>query len=224
MKTILVTGASGNIGSAIIDKLTRENNKVIAIVHNKKDILTPPWEYNEFIEIHHADISNPQDLSLLERTISKPLDWIVCAHGYIDPETILEKQNPDNIYQTFQVNTISILLIAQVFINKTKEGMIVISSTSGIVANGKYPAYSASKAAANSIIKSLARNRQDKKFIAVCPGPTFGKMRERLGVTGGQNPQNVANLVDSITHNSDFISGDIISIRDNIITVEPKQT
>jgi short-subunit dehydrogenase len=218
MKTIIVTGASGDIGSVIIQELIAQNHRVIAVLKNKDSLSHSKLPENT--PVFFIDLENPNGLISLEKEIGEKIDWIVAAHGYIDPETDLSKQKIENIHATFQINTISLIQITQLFYKKITQGIIFVSSTSGISANGRYAAYSASKAAVNSLATAFARNMSNLKFYSICPGPTAGKMREKLGAQGGQNPKVIAQLASTLI-NSDpaYKSGDVISLRDEKVEI-----
>jgi NAD(P)-dependent dehydrogenase (short-subunit alcohol dehydrogenase family) len=151
------------------------------------------------------------------------IDWVVCAHGFIDTETVLEEVQPENIEATFAINAFSIFYLAQQFLRHMPAGggMIAISSSAGIQANGRMAAYSASKAAVNSFIQAMARNRPEQKFFAVCPGPTNTAMRERVAGDAAkmQSPDVVAKVVaDLVTGTTDNKSGDVILVKDGAIS------
>lgn len=216
MKTIMITGAAGDIGKAITALLSKEY-KIIAVVRNKESAkeLSDLSNTTTFV----ADVASPKDIEKMKKGISEKIDWIVTAHGYIDPETNLEKEKPENIQKTFDINTLSLLFLGQAFNSSLGSGAIFISSTAGISANGNFAAYSASKAAVNSITQAFARNRTAQTFISVCPGPTAGKMRASIGAAGGQDPIEVAKVVkDLIDGKGEYKSGDILSVRDGKTT------
>lgn len=221
MKTIMVTGASGDIGKAVSLRLLGEGWRVIGVVRSEgslSKLADAPG-----IEAYVADVTRPEDLRKLAAKLPEKIDWIVASHGFIDPETSLEKERPEDIEKTFQVNVISLLYLAQAFLSRVSGGMVFISSTAGIAANGRYAAYSASKAGVNSLSQALARNRAEQTFVALCPGPTAGKMRESIGATGGQNPDEVAKTVSEIVSAAGtYKSGDIVSVRDGKTTIESR--
>ncbi len=205
MKNILVTGALGGIGLAIVKELKVQGHTVIAVGQDE------------------ADVTKTEDIERLSASNTEKIDWVICSHGYIDPETNLERQKPKNIEKTFDVNLLSLFYIAQIFLPRIKEGMVFISSTAGLRANGKHVAYSASKAGVNSFAQGLARNRENLIFISLCPGPTDTAMRERIGAPGGQDPVLVAKLTGEIISSREtYKSGDVVSIRDGKIQIESR--
>ncbi|MBY0472765.1 SDR family oxidoreductase [Patescibacteria group bacterium] len=212
MKTVLLTGAGGGIGSAIASSMTGDGYEVVTIDRND------------------ADLSSYEDIQKLAEKFSaegKTFDWVVCAHGFIDGVTEPEQQDPEMIVKNFEVNTFSLFYISKLFLPLLTEdgGMIFISSTSGIQANGRFLAYSASKAAVNSLAQGLARNKPEHQFFSLCPGPTNTSMRERIAgdATKMQSPDVIAKTVlDLINQNGDFKSGDIISVRDEQVAIVSK--
>lgn len=212
MKTILVTGAHGGIGEAVIERLKAAGHKVVAV--GRKD----------------ADLSKVSDIEKLQEKMLGEVDhvdWIVCAHGYIDPSTILEEQSPKSIEATFRINALSIIYLAQQFLQHIPAGggIVAISSAAGVQPNGRMAAYSASKAAVNSFMQAMARNRSEQKFFALCPGPTNTAMRERIAGDAArmQSPavvaEVVADLIDEKTQNK---SGDIILVKDGTVSTVQK--
>jgi short-subunit dehydrogenase len=208
MKTILLTGASGGIGATISKQLKQGGNEVIEVNHKE------------------VDLASYSDVLKLEKKVSAKepsIDWIICAHGFIDTIIEFERQEPEIIDQIFKVNTLSLFYIAKIFLKHLRPGggIIFISSTAGLQANGFFPAYSASKAAVNSFSQALARNQSKFNFYSICPGPTNTKMREKIAGDAAtmQNPSIVADVIsDIILERGNFKSGDIISIHNSIVS------
>lgn len=149
------------------------------------------------------------------------IDNLVCAHGYIDTETDLEQQSPLAIEKTFAINTLSIIYLTKTLLSRFTKGggVIAISSSAGIDANGRTAAYSASKAALNNFIQGMARNRSELSFIAICPGPTNTPMRERIAGDAAtkQSPTLIAaSVLRIISGETEYRSGDIVSIKDGV--------
>lgn len=209
MKTIFLTGATGGLGEAIAASFLK--NEYVLNKVTRQD----------------ADLSLFSDIDQLVKRITADtpiIDWVICAHGYIDTETTLEKQSPEAIQKTFAVNTLSIIYLAQQLLPHIPEGggIIALSSSAGLQANGRLSAYSASKAAVNSFMQAMARNRPEKKFFAVCPGPTNTPMRERVAGDAAQmqKPAVVAEVVHELVDGgTKYKSGDLILVKDNIVSV-----
>jgi short-subunit dehydrogenase len=174
-----------------------------------------------------ADLSSFAEIAGLEASIARrsiDLDWLVFAHGFIDSETMLEKQRPEDIATTFQVNVLSVIHLCQLFLKHMSKdaGIICVSSTAGLVANGRYAAYSASKAAVNNFMQGLARNERALSFFTVCAGPTRTAMLEKIGgkLAGGQDVSAVTDVMLRImARHADYKTGDIIIVRDSQVTL-----
>lgn len=137
-------------------------------------------------------------------------DWLIFAHGTMD----------ENDYQqTFQVNTIKCISHTINFLPRLRKGVIFISSTAAMTANSKFPIYSASKAAINVFSQAMAKKHPYLEFYALCPGPTDTKMWRSLKLEGkAQAPEEVAKVVLRIMA-GEFKSGDIITVRNGVVTV-----
>ncbi len=141
---------------------------------------------------------------------SQDIDWIIFAHGVLDE---------DNAAYMFDTNTLKCIEETQACLSRLKKGVVYISSTSGIRGNTKFPIYSASKVALNSYAQTMARKHPELQFYAICPGPTDTKMWRSLKLEGkAQDPSEVAKAVKACM-DGQFKSGDIITVRDGVVSV-----
>lgn len=194
MKTILLTGSSGGIGSAIHHTLKNAGYTVITADRST------------------YDLTSPAAIQELSSAITQ-IDTIVCAHGYIDTARAVAEQSTEAIHETFAVNVLSIAYLARQF---PEVDMIVLSSTAALYPNGKYPVYSASKAAVNALMQNLARERPNHSYITICPGATNTKMREKIehDAAQHQNPMVIADTVLGVMQEKNaYRSGDIVSVK-----------
>lgn len=208
MKTILLTGARGGIGSITKAALEAVGAHVIAV------------------ERQDANLASYEETKALSERVAKdaPLDWLVFAHGFMSAETEFEKQKPEEIKLTFDLNTLSVIYLTQLLLPSLRPGggIIFISSSAGLNPNGKYAAYSASKAAVNAFSQALAHNKPELLFISVCPGPTNTAMRERVAHDAAkqQNPDAVAQVIADIVGGlSEYKSGDTILVKDGAVSI-----
>lgn len=214
MKTVLVTGARGGIGSAICTALTKEGYQVVPVTHAD------------------ADLSKFDEVDGLRQSLvpkGKYIDWIVCAHGYLSPEKDLQMLSPEDIRATVDVNALSIIFIAKAFLPKLSPGggIVAISSTTALEPSGYLSTYSASKAAVNSFMQSLARNLPEQKFITICPGATNAPMRRLIADDADQqqSPSVVASVVKQLVGGeTDYDSGDVLAVKDGNVYRVLKQS
>lgn len=198
----MVTGADGGIGSAITASLRAAGIEVIPLTHADGDFSRP-----EVV----------QQLAAQVETTHPSIDWIVFAHGHITTPV-------ENVELTFAVNTLSLFWFAQAFMPllTTPGGMIALTSSAGLSPNGFYPAYSASKAAANALMQALARKHADASFFAIAPGPTNTEMRERVAGDAArmQDPSIIADVVRTLIDGTgDYRSGDVLLVRDGATSI-----
>jgi short-subunit dehydrogenase len=229
MKTVLVTGANGGIGSALVGRLLKEDGyRVIALTRSKSiaDDRVRHDSHDGFIQ-KSVDLSSHNEMLRLEEYLAQSklnLDWLVMSHGFIDDETVLENQLPEEIFKTFQLNILSVIYLCRLLVRHINNGggVITVSSTAALTANGRYAAYSASKAAVNNFMQSLARNRPELLFFSVCAGPTKTPMLEKIGgnLASAQDASVVGELLFRIMgRHTENKSGDIVVIRDGEVSL-----
>jgi NAD(P)-dependent dehydrogenase (short-subunit alcohol dehydrogenase family) len=174
-----------------------------------------------------ADLSSLAAITALEASVAKrnaDLDWLVFAHGFIDSETTIEKQRPEEILATFQVNVLSVIHLCQLFLKHMSKGggILCVSSTAGLEPNGRYAAYSASKAAVINFMQGLARAHPLLQFFTVCPGPTRTAMLAKIGgdLDAAQEVSAVTEVMLRVmTRPEEYKSGDIIVVRDGRVSL-----
>jgi 3-oxoacyl-[acyl-carrier protein] reductase len=211
MSTIILTGAAGDIGGATVHALAAQGHTVIGVVRSA----APPAVAGLLAQTVVADLGDRASIESLAAALPQRFDWLVTAHGYIDPSSDPLQVPAASVEKTFAVNAVSQIHLIQLLAARLARGMILVSSSAGLAANGRFAAYSASKAAVNSIAQGFARNLPHLTFVSVCPGPTAGRMRERINAPAGQSPVAVAALIaDIVAGAADCVSGDVVLVRD----------
>lgn len=160
-KTIMVTGASSGIGKAIAIECSKMGATLVLTARNivrlEDTISNLEGEGHEYIS---ADLSKEDDLDYLISSVKYEIHGVVHCAGYTisKPFLFISKKDMRDI---MKVNFESPVFITQQLIKKKmlKKGssVVFISSISGVYISAIAGSlYSASKAALNGILKSLA--------------------------------------------------------------------
>ena len=157
MKTLLLTGGTGEIGSAILEKFKSEQYHVIAPSRQALNLEIPAHIQHFLTNLTHQ------------------IDAFVHCAGFNHPKRFDDITDHD-IHSTLQINTLSFYSMSQYLIKHqrfTKPGAILaISSIYGEFARKGRFSYAASKHALNGMVKTLALELgpSNIKVNAVSPG------------------------------------------------------
>lgn len=159
-KKVLLLGASGGIGSAILKELRELGAIVSAPSHAEVDLSKPflprqLYDTNWDCIIHSAGV------------------------GISDKEGIL-----DNYDKVMNVNFRSVLLVADLARKTMPHGgnIVVLGSSAGTKGRPGFTLYSASKAALNSAIESLAPSLAEDgiRINCICPDRTNTRLQKKM--------------------------------------------
>jgi len=166
-KTILLTGASGGIGSAIATALSEQGARLILVGRNTETLT----QLNQKLGGHHldcvADISTQTGrdniISFCENEVSKIN--VVINNAGISHFSSLENIEPSTIEQIIQTNLISQILLCQAFLpllkNFPESEIINIGSTFGSIGYPGFSVYCASKFGLRGFSEALSRELSD---------------------------------------------------------------
>lgn len=149
--------------------------------------------------LHRLDVRTPESISGLAAQLSgRPVDVLLNVAGVMVPaeQDSLETTNKDVLTKTFEANTFGPLLLTQALLpnilaSEEKRVGIVSSRVGSIGDNssgGSY-AYRASKAAVNSIGKSLAMDLKDQGVVVSLLHP--GYVNTALNPSASSHPEAV---------------------------------
>jgi 3-oxoacyl-[acyl-carrier protein] reductase len=178
-KNIIVTGASGGIGNAIIKKLSKEGANILAS-GTKIEKLEELKKNYEGLKILKFDISQSDKVEeFIENATSElggSLDGIVNNAG-ITQDNLAIRMNLDEWQKVININLTSTFLMSKFAIKKmlkNKSGKIVnITSVVGHTGNLGQANYTASKAGIVAMSKSLAIEYAKKNININCISPGF---------------------------------------------------
>ncbi len=227
---ILIFGASGGIGRAIVENIIKLKLPMILTGRNKKELLELEKKVSSqgiFCKSFILDLAKKESIKKLAAALNKKSlspNWIINAHGYIETAGNLVGQDIEELESSFQINFISNLYIMKFFLPfmVIEGGIINISSSAALKPNGKYAVYSASKAALDALSQAVATsiNFSENKNISifsVCPGPTNTPMRKKISkdTALAQDPKCITDIIDLIIQKkSNYKNGDIIIVKD----------
>lgn len=141
MRTLLLTGATGDIGHAIAEKYKKKGEIVIAPTRAE------------------CDLSIPESVDRYLTTISSTIDVFIHCAGFNEPKKIEDIQYND-LLKTHQINAFAFYQIVN-FLTKNKkiaEGghILGISSIYGQISRPARFSYASSKHSLNGMVKTLA--------------------------------------------------------------------
>jgi 3-oxoacyl-[acyl-carrier protein] reductase len=232
-KNIIVTGASGGIGNAIIKKLSEAGANILAS-GTRIEKLEELKKNFEGLKILKFDISQSDKIEeFIENATNElggSLDGIVNNAG-ITQDNLAIRMSLDEWQKVININLTSTFLMSKFAIKKmlkNKSGKIVnITSVVGHTGNLGQANYTASKAGIVAMSKSLAIEYAKKNINVNCISPGFiqtamtdkidEKFKEviiskipsaRLG-----QPEDIANAVLFLSsEQSDYINGETLHV------------
>lgn len=242
-KVAIVTGASSGVGAATALKLAQEN---VSVVINYANSLVGAEKTASQIDavggrsiIVQADVSdNDQCVALVAKTIAEfgQLDILVNNAG---TTTYVDHKKLDMLSDDIWASTLGTNLMGPFYMTRAalpeliKQGggeVVMTSSIAGLTTNGSSMAYCASKAALNSMTRTLAKalGEYGVRVNAICPGLINGKWASEgwgeswpdivafaegaapLGKVS--TPEDIADSLISVITGTDLMTGQIITV------------
>ncbi len=232
-KNIIVTGASGGIGNAIVEKLYKEEANILA-TGTKIEKLEKLKSKFDNIKILKFDILQHEKIEEFinnaTNELGGSLDCIVNNAG-ITKDNLTIRMNLDEWKKVIDINLTSTFLMCKYSIKKmlkNKAGKIInISSVVGHTGNVGQANYTASKAGIIAMSKSLSIEYAKKNININCISPGFistamtdqidEKHKEAIIAKIPSNrlgrPEDIANAVIFLgSDQSDYINGETIHV------------
>src|SRR5215471_21566392 len=167
MTTILITGANRGIGLEFVRQYARESMDIIACCREPakaKELKSIAGASGGKVRVMALDVSKADSIVALARELKgAPIDILINNAGISGPkEQGSEKIDPEGWLETFRVNTVGPVLVAQALCENLRMGhgkkLVAITSMMGSTANhgGGMYAYRSSKAALNNAMRGHA--------------------------------------------------------------------
>ena len=230
---VILTGSTGGIGSAILEKLYLSNATIIATGTNQTKLDTIKENYSSVI-VKKFDISNHSSIEKFindcNDTLNNKIDVLINNAG-ITSDNLTLRMKEEEWNKVINLNLTSTFLLSKYVIKnmlKNKKGKIInVTSVVGHTGNVGQANYSASKAGIIGMSKSLAQEYGRKNISMNCVSPGFIKsemtdkisdnykkiMEEKISLGRFGAPEDVANVVAFLSSGlSDYITGETIHV------------
>jgi len=242
-KVAIVTGASSGVGAATAIKLATQNVKVlINYAHSQSGAEATAAHIKDaggVAVIFKADVSDDlQCIAMVQKAIEEfgQLDILVNNAG---TTTYVEHKSLDLLSDAIWESTLGTNLMGPFYMTRAalpeliKQGggeVVMTSSIAGLTTNGSSMAYCASKAALNSLTRTMAKaiGEHNIRVNAICPGLINGKWASEgwgerwsdvikyaegaapLGKVS--TPEDIADSIISVITGTDLMTGQIITV------------
>lgn len=221
----LVTGATGDIGSAIVEKFIEDGYFVLALGRDAQKGSTLMEKHGldnlNFISVDLNGEPNLSDVLKNEHLKKYPLHVSVACAG------ILKMQPTDQVsmsdwQETINVNLTGVFSVLQESLRAMQErgegNLIAIGSRWGESGAKHAAAYSATKSALKGFIKSIQYELKDTNIrpILISPGSVAGKMSSSVDTSSDMKyilPKDVAGLISYVVSTPANVIFDEIKIK-----------
>jgi len=228
MKRALVTGATGDIGSALTQYLIEHKVQVIGtyLSHPVKEPLGANVSYVQL------DITNQQSVANCVEYVQTNyggVDFLVNNAG-IKQDGALDTLGWNDFEKVISTNLIGTIALTRAFLHLIKESrgrIVTVASLSGEIGNNQQSNYSASKAGLIGFTKALARDMAkygvsvnavspgliESRMVSSIPLPLQERMLSMIPQKRFGSPRSVAELVYFLlTNEENYITGQSIKI------------
>ena len=231
-KNALITGATGGIGMAIVDILSKKFN-LILVARNEEKLEQLSSKNNSVLQYIKCDLSNPNEIKGLIKKINMDnlaIDVLVNNAG-INDDSLFLRMNTEKWENVINTNLSSHFHltshISKLMIKKKWGRIINITSVVGHTGNLGQANYCASKAGIIGMSKSIALELAKRNVTVNCISPGFIESNMTDLLTDNQkeiilkripleiigSPYDVAHCVNFIASDeSRYITGETIHV------------
>ena len=230
---VILTGATGGIGSSILAKINESNAKIIATGTNQEKLDKIKSNYNNVIA-KKFDLSDHSSIEKFieecNETFENKIDVLINNAG-ITKDNLTIRMKDEEWNKVISINLSSSFLLSKYAIKKmlkNKNGKIInITSVVGHTGNIGQANYAASKAGLIGMSKSLSLEYGKKNIKINCISPGFIKsemtdkisdsfkqlLQDKIPLDRFGDPSDVANAVLFLSSSlSDYITGETIHV------------
>lgn len=185
MRTVLVTGGSGGIGSAVAHALAEQGDRVVLVARDAGRLEAAatalPGEGHAW---HAFDVSDEEAWRTVELD---ELHGLVCAAAVLEPIGAVGEYAPADFRRTLEINVVGTLLAVHHCLPALRRGEGAIVTFGGGGATSplpRYDAYAASKASVARLSENFAVALSPLPVNCVAPGFVATRMHEATLAAG----------------------------------------
>jgi len=233
MKNVLITGATGGIGSAILDIFYKNGFNIIASGTNEDKLKKLQDKYSERVFTIKCDLSDDSQINHLVSQAQSNCDNIdiLINNAGITKDNVFLRMQKDQWDDVINVNLNSNFLLTKLVIKgmiKKRWGRIVnITSVVAKMGNAGQANYVASKSAIEGFSRTLAQEVASRNITINCVAPGFvdtdilstiepeklKDMTKNIPVGRIGTPEDVSNAVFFLSsEESSYITGQVIHV------------
>ena len=195
-KAAVVTGASSGMGRDIVLAYLKEDARVVAAARNMDALLDLEREaaelgYKEQLRIVSCDVTKAEDCENAIRACAEAFGTCnVLSHnaGVADNFTPVADMTDEVWEKMLSVNLTASMKITRAALkyflaNNINASIVMVTSNAAFESATGGPAYCASKAGANALMKAIAfeYGREGIRCNAICPGPVLTNINKSMG-------------------------------------------
>jgi len=203
-RSALVTGAAGEIGSAVARALVEEGATVTLVDRDKAAVATVAAELGSRAHAVAADVTVESDV---EHAVTEAYEFgngLQCVFnnaGIEGPVGPIEDLDLARLEQVLAVNVLGAAAVLKHSLRRLGSGGVIVQtgSTASLAGAPHMGPYVASKHALLGLTKVASREASARgvRVAAVCPGPVAGRMMERIN--SGRSESNTATAASATT-------------------------
>ena len=233
MKNVLITGATGGIGSAILNIFYKNGFNIIASGTNEDKLKKLQDKYSERVSTIKCDLSDENQINHLVSQAQSSCDNIdiLINNAGITKDNVFLRMQKDQWDDVINVNLNSNFLLTKLVIKgmiKKRWGRIVnITSVVAKMGNAGQANYVASKSAIEGFSRTLALEVASRNITINCVAPGFvdtdilstiepeklKDMTKNIPVGRIGTPEDVSNAVFFLSsEESSYITGQVIHV------------
>ena len=179
MKNVLITGATGGIGSAILDIFYKNGFNIIASGTNEDKLKKLQDKYSERVSTIKCDLSDENQINHLVSQAQVSCDSIdiLINNAGITKDNVFLRMQKDQWDDVINVNLNSNFILTKLVIKgmiKKRWGRIInITSVVAKMGNAGQANYVASKSAIEGFSRTLAQEVASRNITINCVAPGF---------------------------------------------------